>query len=154
MTGSIRSKIIESYKSLHRLLRSLSCSSCCFGCRSRSHCCSRCRSTLALSLTLLLLLALLLLAPLPLPSLTSTCGTAVHFVQKEQSASCFTRQLQSLPLFITTNSRFHQHLSLQSTMEATLRCNKLNGACRAPLVERAVVTTCWLHFCCQFLLHY
>lgn len=28
-------------------------------------------------------------------------------------------------------------------MDATLRCNKPNGACRAPLVERAVVTTCW-----------
>jgi hypothetical protein len=28
-------------------------------------------------------------------------------------------------------------------MDATLRCNKPNAACRAPLTDRAVVTTCW-----------
>lgn len=46
-------------------------------------------------------------------------------------------------LFHTTHAILNEFFSSPRIMDATLRCNKPNGGCRTPLVDKAVVTTCW-----------
>lgn len=50
-------------------------------------------------------------------------------------------------LFHTTHAILNEFFSSPRIMDATLRCNKPNGGCRTPLVDKAVVTTCCHIFC-------